>query len=247
MLAYPGTSGFSYSAWKGTFYPSSLKSAEMLTYYSTRLPSVELNNTFYRMPRRSLLANWAKNTPDLFRFSVKATRRITHFNKLRDCEELLNYLFSGLSVLGSKLGTVLFQLPPTLTSDLCLLKDFLQRLPRTLPGEDGLVPTLTQICPAFEFRHPSWQGEGLLQLLADYGAALVSGDRDDGENLPLSVTSSFAYLRLRRRIYTEKELDHWVERLHQSGVSSAFCFFKHEELAPQLALSLSEKLSSTSF
>ncbi len=118
MSFFVGTSGFSYKEWKGTFYPSKLKAHEMLPYYASRLSAVEINNTFYRMPKREVLRNWAVETPDHFRFIIKASRRITHFKRLKETDEQMGYLITNTSELGEKLGALLFQLPPNMRVDL---------------------------------------------------------------------------------------------------------------------------------
>lgn len=239
MRAYLGTSGFSYPGWKGTFYPEKISGGEMLGFYAGKLSSVELNNTFYRMPRRSVFEGWRDKTPEHFRFAVKASRRITHFKKLRECEELLAYLSEGLSVLGPRLGCVLFQLPPTLTADLDLLTTFIGQLPdrMAIDGEVGLP-----FRAAFEFRHASWETPKVAELLAESGAALVAGDTDNGSLLPLVRTGPFAYLRLRGPEYSESQLDTWAGRLLEQDLEESYVYFKHEEQGPQLALRLAEKL-----
>ena len=220
---YAGTSGYSYKEWVGNFYPSGTKNADMLTAYASVLPSVEINNTFYRMPRKSVVAKWFDSTPDDFRFAVKASRRITHSKKLVDAEESVNYLAQALEPLEQKLGVVLFQLPPYFASDIEVLRSFLKSLPEQLPA-------------AFEFRHRSWQCEEVADCLATFNAAnCVSDPLTEIENLPQS--SSWGYLRLRKPSYSKKELKDWVHRIHQSHWNSAFVFFKHETegVAPTLA------------
>ena len=146
LRAYLGTSGFSYAEWKGVFYPEKLPSKDMLAYYSSRLPSVEINNTFYRMPRQSVLEGWAAQTPETFRFAIKASRRITHFKKLRDSVELLDYLLKGLAALGPRRGPVLFQLPPTMKADVALLGEFLAVLREIDATGGALTPLLPGAC-----------------------------------------------------------------------------------------------------
>src|SRR5690606_7818644 len=125
---FVGTSGFSYAEWKGSFYPEKLANSKMLAFYGQRLPSVEINNTFYRLPRASVLEGWANQTPESFRFAVKASRRITHFNKLKSAGELVRYLLEATASLGVRRGPILFQLPPTVRADVSLLKDFLSEV-----------------------------------------------------------------------------------------------------------------------
>jgi len=237
MQAFVGTSGYSYPEWKGDFYPEKLKNADMLAHYATKLPSVEINNTFYRMPKSAVLEGWRSQVGEDFRFAVKATRRLTHFKKLKEPEELLHFLFRGLAHLGPTLGPVLFQLPPTLKADAPLLDDFLAQLPRTLP--EGSEPSASGVAvlPALEFRHASWFDDEIYGILEKHGAALVSGDLDDTKkDPPLVRTAPFAYLRLRKTDeYTEEQLENWTRRLEQVGVERAFAYFKHEEQGPQFA------------
>jgi len=137
-----GASGFAYKPWKGPFYPEDMPDSEMLTYYTGRLPAVEINNTFYRMPKITVLEDWAAKTPAAFTFAVKASRRITHFSHLKDAGEHVAYLFDNLAALGEKAGPVLFQLPPNFKKDIDRLKAFL-----------GILPPERRV--AFEFRHPT--------------------------------------------------------------------------------------------
>jgi uncharacterized protein YecE (DUF72 family) len=235
MKAYLGTSGFSYPEWKGSFYPEKIKSPDMLSFYASQLQSVEINNTFYRMPRSSVFEGWRSQVHEDFRFAVKATRRITHFKKLADTAELLDYLLTGLAALGPCLGPVLFQLPPTLKQDLPLLLSFLESLPTNIKG--------TPLLPAFEFRHPSWFCQETYVALEKHGAALVGGDLDDGEkDPPLVRTSEFAYLRLRKTEYTNADLDDWAEKIRALNIKQLFAYFKHEEVGPELAAKLNQRL-----
>jgi uncharacterized protein YecE (DUF72 family) len=221
-----GTSGYSYDAWKGTFYPADLKKDRMLGFYASRLPTVEINNTFYRMPRSGVVEKWRDEVPDGFRFVLKASRRITHFARLVDCEETLSYLFRVADHLGAKLGPVLFQLPPMVKKDPAVLEAFL-----------SLVPADRRV--AFEFRHPSWFDDDALDVLSRFGAALVGGDVDDaGKSPPLVRTAPFGYLRLRRSDYDAAEIEAWYERIVEQRWDEAFAFFKHESRGPELAASL---------
>ncbi len=215
MNLYVGTSGFSYKGWKGAFYPEKLPDKQMLQYYGTQLPAVEINNTFYRMPRREVFENWAAQVPAGFRFSVKASRRITHFKRLEDTDEVLDYLLAGAGALGDRLGVLLFQLPPNFKADIERLKSFLGTLPRDLR------------C-AFEFRHPSWHDGTVHDALSDHGAALVIADTDD-EDAEIVVTAPWGYLRLRKTDYSEEQTGAWAERLTAQEWTDAFVFFKHED------------------
>jgi len=225
-----GASGYSYKEWKGPFYPAGLKNDDMLGYYAERLPTVEINNTFYRMPKRSVLEDWAAKTPAGFRFVLKASRRITHQAKLKDCQEALDYLFGNAAVLGDKLGPILFQLPPYLKKDVGLLKDFLAMLP-----EDARA--------VLEFRSSSWQDDAVYEVLRANNTALCIADRDDAsKTMPVVPTADFGYLRLRREDYGDADLQAWAKTIATQPWSEASVFFKHEDegAAPKLALRLME-------
>lgn len=223
MRALPGTSGFSYKAWKGSFYPEDLPDSEMLRYYSTRLPAVEINNTFYRMPRASLLESWAEQVPDGFTFALKATQQITHRKRLKDAQEAVSFFLQVATTLGDRLGPVLFQLPPNLKKDLPRLTDFLALLP---PSSRS----------AFEFRHESWFDDEVFRALSSAGAALCWAEDEDLAT-PNESTAGWGYLRLRRPDYSGADLAAWAERIRAQPWSEAYVFFKHEEegTGPRLA------------
>jgi uncharacterized protein YecE (DUF72 family) len=213
-----GTSGFAYKEWKGRFYPEDLSDKEMLAHYASRLPAVEINNTFYRMPSEKLLLGWAAQVPERFRFSIKASRRITHQKKLAGADEETEYLLRTVSVLADRMGPVLFQLPPFLRKDDGLLVSFLDLLPPTVPA-------------AFEFRHASWLDDATLDRLAARGVALCVAETEDGLDAPRLGTAGWGYLRLRRTDYAEEDLAAWAERIADQGWSNAYVFFKHEDEA----------------
>ncbi len=242
MQAFSGTSGFSYAEWKGSFYPEKLPSKDMLSFYAKELPSVEINNTFYRLPRKNVLEGWANQTPDGFRFTIKASRRITHFKKLADAADLLGYLLGGLTALGTRRGPVLFQLPPTMKADVALLREFLTTAAEIHEDKsEGSAPLL----PCFEFRHPSWFDDAVFAALEDGGAALVSGDLDESDkDPPLVKTASHCYLRLRKTDYAPSEIETWAERIRTLGVDAAYAYFKHEVLGPELAKRLQTLLET---
>jgi len=230
-----GTSGYSYKEWKGEFYPADLPAKDMLRYYGTRFDAVEINNTFYRLPKRDVVASWAEQVPEEFRFVIKASRRITHFKLLRDAWSETEYLFSTLEGLGTRLGAVLFQLPPHARADVPRLARFLERVP---PGARAV----------FEFRHPSWFTEETAACLREAGAVLCAAEESQGEVPDLVETAPWGYVRLRRTDYSEAELRAWAKRVRETGWEEAFVFFKHEEGAdgPRLAarfLELSTKAS----
>ena len=225
MRIAAGTSGFSYAAWKGPFYPEELKNGEMLRFYATRLPAVEINNTFYRMPKASVLAGWAEQVPEAFRFALKASRRITHFARLRDCAEETDYLVRTARTLGSRLGALLFQLPPNLKADLPRLEAFLELVPADVPA-------------VFEFRHESWRDAAVHGALRARGRGLVHVDADDSEaSAEVVCTSPLAYLRLRRESYADAHVAAWAARVAALPVEEALVFFKHEDAGagPRLA------------
>jgi len=224
MEYFVGTSGYSYREWKGPFYPEKLPAREMLEYYARRLPAVEINNTFYRLPRESVLDGWASLVPAGFRFSIKASRRITHFKRLVGAEEEIAYLLRTLGTLGPLLGVILFQLPPNLKCDLPRLEAFLDLLPRRAPV-------------TFEFRHESWFDEAVFTILRQRGVALCLADTEAESPPELTATGSFGYLRMRRADYDDARLATWVERLATQPWEHTFVFFKHEDrgTGPRLA------------
>jgi uncharacterized protein YecE (DUF72 family) len=231
MRVLPGTSGFSYKEWKGSFYPEDLPDSEMLRFYSSRLPAVEINNTFYRMPRASLLESWAEQVPDGFSFALKAAQQITHRKRLKDAGESVSYFLQVATTLGDRLGPVLFQLPPNLKKDLPLLAEFLEGLPRSPRA-------------AFEFRHASWFDDEVFGALSDAGAALCWAE-DEELATPHQSTAEWGYLRLRRQDYGEAEVAAWADRIRGERWNEAYVFFKHEDegMGPRLAAKLREILS----
>ncbi len=220
-----GTSGYSYKEWKGTFYPDSLKANEMLAFYAQRLGTVEINNTFYRLPTRNLLEGWSAQVPDGFRFVLKVAQKITHFKRLKGAEEETAYLVETAGVMGAKLGALLVQLPPNFSS-----------APQRLEAFLGLLPA--GIRAALEVRHPSWKNPEVLALLEKRGVALVTSETDEDPAPELTRTAAWGYLRLRRSSYTPEELKEWSKRIAGQGWDEAFVFFKHEQIAPDLAQKL---------
>jgi uncharacterized protein YecE (DUF72 family) len=214
MKLYCGTSGFSFKEWKGPFYPEKLPASEMLAFYAERLPTVEINNTFYRMPTRKMLEGWAAQVPETFRFAIKAPRRITHVKQLEDCDEEAGHLFAVLDALGPRLGVVLFQLPPHARVGVEKLTAFLDLVPRDVPA-------------AFEFRHASWDDRAVRDTLAQHRAAWVTADSDGDAPSALPKTASHTYLRLRAEAYDDVALEAWKARCNE--FERAFVFFKHED------------------
>lgn len=217
-----GTSGFSFREWKGPFYPEKLPANEMLAFYGARLPTVEINNTFYRMPKESVLQGWSAQVPETFRFAIKAPRRISHVKRLRDCAQEAGFFFGALAALGAHLGAVLVQLPPHARVDVATLEAFLQLVPDALPV-------------AFEFRHASWSDASVYTVLENYGAAWVTSDTTGGAPPTLPATATWTYLRLRAPAYEAETLRAWKQRCEP--FERAFVFFKHEDdaLGPALA------------
>jgi uncharacterized protein YecE (DUF72 family) len=225
-----GASGYSYKPWRGKFYPEKLPDADMLEFYASRLPTVEINNTFYRMPRENVLEAWAGKTPASFRFAVKAPQRITHQLRLKEAGEATAFFFKVADTLGDKLGPSLFQLPPYMRKDLPLLETFLAGLPKGRPV-------------TFEFRHPSWFDDEVYAALRAHDVALCINDTEEEErSAPLVATAGWGYLRLRRPDYDDKALTAWAGQIAMQPWSEAFVFFKHEDegAAPRLATRLME-------
>jgi uncharacterized protein YecE (DUF72 family) len=224
MNLYVGTSGYSYKEWKGSFYPEKIPAKDMLRFYSERLSTVEINATFYRMPQPSMLENWKEQVPPTFRFSLKAPQRITHFKRLNETEEETKYFLETVSLLADNLGVVLFQLPPNFKKDLPRLQAFVNQLPQ-------------QPRAAFEFRHPTWFDDDVLEVLRSKNHAFCVSDTDDLPTTHIDKTADWGYLRLRRVNYSEENLAEWVNRIRDQSWNETFLFFKHEDAGtgPKLA------------
>ena len=231
MELHVGTSGYSYKEWKGPFYPEDLSNKDMLSYYGERLRAVEINNTFYRLPKTSVLEAWAEQVPDGFRFSIKASRKITHFTRLKSgSRDPTEYLLSTLGALGDRLGVLLFQLPPNFKKDVERFSEFLGMLPEGTPA-------------AWEFRHESWFDDEVYDLLRGRGMALVCADTEEPEDdEPIVNTASWGYLRLRRATYDDGDLERWAQSVAAQGWDRAFVFFKHEDAGagPKMAARFAE-------
>ncbi len=232
-----GASGYSFKEWKGTFYPEKMKPEEMLTWYSERLPTVEINNTFYQMPKAAVLENWARTTPENFKFAIKAPRRITHMSRLKadTAADSVGFLYTTLAALGAKRGPVLFQLPPFLKKDLARLIEFLDLLPE---GHGA----------AFEFRNDSWFDDDVYDALKTAGASLCLSEREsegkDSAPPPLIETADWGYVRLRLEAYSDADLQQWAERLAATGWREIYVYFMHEPTAPAYAQTLMRFASS---
>jgi uncharacterized protein YecE (DUF72 family) len=217
MALSVGTSGYSYKEWLGKFYPEKLPASAMLRFYADHFPTVEINNSFYRMPAETTLARWSLEVPESFTFTLKAPRRITHEKRLRDTGPEVTEFLRRAAALGKKSGPILFQLPPFLKKDLPLLQAFLSLLP--------FGPLV-----AFEFRHPSWLQTDVYDALHAKGATLCMAETDDGST-PLVSTSECGYLRLRCTFYEEAALRAWVEQIAAQPWKVAYVYFKHEDEA----------------
>ena len=223
MHAYVGTSGFAYDFWKGNLYPDKIDKDAMLESYARSFNAVEINATYYRIPRANVVQRWAEVVPDHFRFVIKASRRITHFAKLVKCMDTVEFMVSQLEPLGDKMGPMLFLLPPALRRDVERLRSFVSALPSV-------------VRPVFEFRHASWFDEEVYDVLRSADAAMCVGEYDDAKKIPdgrtpLVATASFGYLRLRDESYDATSLVDWgAEAL--ARWDEVWAFFAHEEPAP---------------
>jgi len=218
MNIYVGTSGFAHKEWKGKFYPEKIPPRDMLRFYAGRLAAVEINNTFYHMPNGTVLSSWAEQVPPGFVFALKAPQVITHIKRLKHVSSEAGYLFKALSVLGGKLGPVLFQFPESFHLNAPTLAAFLP-----------LIPGATAC--AFDFRSPSWINEEILDLLRKKGCGWCIEDTDENPVQEVISTTRWGYLRLRRSDYTDVDLSQWVETILSQQWEKAFVFFKHEDEA----------------
>jgi uncharacterized protein YecE (DUF72 family) len=229
-----GTSGYNYPEWKGSFYPEKLPTTKMLPYYAERFSTVEINYTFYRTPTEATLAGWNRETPDRFKLTLKAPKRITHDARLRDCAERVSQFLQTAATLGPKLGVLLFQLPPYLKKDLALLDAFLEAFP-------------PQVRAAFEFRHLSWLDAEIFGRLKARNLALCVADSEK-LSTPVEITADYGYFRLRDEGYSPKDLTQWAQtiRAKTSNCSDVFVYFKHEEAGkgPQFARLLLDALAA---
>jgi uncharacterized protein YecE (DUF72 family) len=224
MRFFVGTSGYSYKEWKGSFYPEKMPAKEMLSFYAQRFSTVEINNTFYRMPAPSVLESWATQVPENFRFVLKAPQVITHFKRLKDIQDSTERFLQVASVLKQRLGPLLFQLPPNFKKDVSRLDGFLD-----------LIPAGTAV--AMEFRHESWFDDEVFARLRAKSCALCVADSEDLPSPDLVNTAHWGMLRLRREVYSEQRLVGWLEKAKSQQWDEAFVFFKHEDsgTAPKFA------------
>jgi uncharacterized protein YecE (DUF72 family) len=218
MAVIVGTSGYSYKEWKGSFYPADLPAAKMLSFYATHFGSVEVNNTFYRMPDEKTVLKWASEVPDGFTFVLKAPQRITHHKRLVGAEDVVQYFLEVAAALGPKLGPLLFQLPPNLRKDTDKLRAFLTLIPRPYRV-------------ALEVRHDSWLEEDVYAVLRERDVALCLSDTDEVADPDTLIvkTASWGYMRLRRAEYSDEQLAAWSGRIDAQSWTDAYVFFKHED------------------
>jgi len=215
MKIYTGTSGFAHAEWKGKFYPEKISPKDMLRFYAGCLNTVEINNTFYHMPKTSVLEHWAEQVGTDFVFALKAPQVITHIKQLRNVFEETEYLFRTLSILDNKLGPVLFQFPKSFHVNRPALRDFLALLPDNVPI-------------AFDFRSPTWLNNDILDLLREKGFSWCIEDTDENPIQEMINTAPWGYLRLRRSDYTDADLSEWVKKILSQRWEKTFVFFKHE-------------------
>jgi uncharacterized protein YecE (DUF72 family) len=211
-----GTSGYSFKEWKGTFYPADLKADGMLSFYATKFPTLEINNTFYRLPKESVLLEWASQVPEDFLFSIKASQKITHYTRLKaESESMVQFLLRNTATLGAKMGPILFQLPPNLKKDVPRLQNFLTYL----PAERRYT---------FEFRHESWFDEDVFQVLRDRDIAMCVSESAELA-CPVVCTASWGYLRLHKLDYSADQLVQWASKVGEQKWNEAYVYFKHDE------------------
>jgi uncharacterized protein YecE (DUF72 family) len=211
-----GTSGFAFKEWKGSFYPPDLKDDGMLGFYAGRFPAVEINNTFYRLPRQDVLEHWAAQVSAPFTFAIKASQRITHFARLKpEAQSALEFLLRNTASLGDRLGPILFQLPPNMKKDVPRLKAFLD----LLPGDRRYT---------IEFRHETWFDDETYEALRARDIPMCIIEQPDFAS-PFVSTASWGYLRLHRFDYDAAMHETWAKKIGDQAWSDAYVFFKHDE------------------
>jgi uncharacterized protein YecE (DUF72 family) len=217
VAIWVGTSGYNYPEWRGSFYPEKFPTTKMLPYYAERLNTVEINYTFYRNPTEKIVTGWSRETPEGFRFTLKAPKRITHDARLRNSAESVKYFLNTAATLGPKLGALLFQLPPFFRKDLAVFDSFLETLP-------------PRVCAAFEFRHASWFDDEVYSRLRARNLALCVADSEK-LSTPVEITADYGYFRLRDEGYEPGDIARWARTVRDktSGCTDTFVYFKHEE------------------
>ena len=251
-----GTSGFQYPEWKGKFYPEDLATTKMLKFYAGEFSSTEVNYTFRSLPSEKTVKRWCDETPDDFRFSLKAPQKVTHFAKLKgeECKETIETFFEAVAGLGEKLGPVLFQLPPTFKADVGLLKEFLAGVAVPQQKSKKKLAGVPMRRLAFEFRHESWLTDEVYGVLAEKNVALCVAESEEFET-PQVATADFGYLRPRREDYTPAQIKKkWAKFVSEQREVKAgglawgevFVYFKHEETCagPEFAKVLMKALAA---
>lgn len=222
---YVGTSGWAYPSWKPAFYPEKLAQKKFLNFYATKLNAVEVNFSFRQLVKDSTIQNWLAETPDHFRFTMKAHQVLTHIKRLKDAGGFLQRFLTTLEPIerAGRLGPILFQLPPNFKADQAVLAEFLQALPRVVRA-------------AFEFRHQSWWTDATWETLRARNIALCVAESEERDT-PDVVTADYAYYRYRKPSYTPEERAVMVARMkeHRAAGRDVFAYFKHEE-TPEGAL-----------
>ena len=216
MKLFAGTSGYAFKEWKGSFYPSDCKDDAMLGLYASKFTAVEINNTFYRLPKEQVLLDWAAQVPDSFTFAIKASQRITHYARLKpECLSAVEFLMKNTSLLGRRLGPILFQLPPNLKKDFDRLRVFLDTLP--------LDRRFT-----IEFRHESWFGDDVFDVLRARDIAMCVTEQAEFAS-PVVATATWGYARLHKLDYDDAMLGEWAKTIAAQPWNDAYVFFKHDE------------------
>jgi uncharacterized protein YecE (DUF72 family) len=221
-----GTSGFAYKEWKGIFYPPDLPAKKYLSFYAEQFRTTEINNTFYRMPTAKLCEGWYAEVPNDFSFTLKVSQRITHFKRLKNVDDEMNFFLQSAAGLKEKLGPLLIQLPPNFKKDTGVLEDFLVRF-----APKGRL--------AFEFRHEFWFADDVYDVLRKHSTTLGVVEKEEGEgpDTPREVTGSFVYMRLRKGEYSKDEMLDWAKWISSQTVP-VYCYLKHDDSAPVLAKEL---------
>lgn len=220
MTIHIGTSGFAYREWKPSFYPADVPQAGFLRYYASQFPAVEIDGTFYRMPTQKQLDGWIAQTPPHFRFAVKASQKITHFERFKLPSDSLAYWLRTVPLLGERLGITLYQVPHNMKPDLDRLRLFLEELAKAPAPPPA----------AFEFRHAGWFLPETYALLREFGVGLCITDGDDGPT-PVELTAPHTYVRLRASAYPDALRDTWLTRFREwsAAGTTVFAFIKHED------------------
>ena len=216
MKLLAGTSGYSFKEWKGTFYPEDIKADGMLGFYASKFPTIEINNTFYRLPKEHVLLDWASQVPDAFTFAIKASQRITHHTRLKvESQSLVEFLLKNTATLGDKLGPILFQLPPNLKKDIPRLQNFLTYLPENRRY-------------TFEFRNDTWFDEDVFAVMRDRDIALCISESAELK-CPVVCTATWGYLRLHKLDYDQAALSEWAKCVASQNWTDAYVYLKHDE------------------